>query len=275
MSRQLDVLFCKIAVTAGMVSPDKAQRVLAICNKRQEETGRRPLVGAVFTKYQLLTQDQVKKVNEAVARRTGGAVAAPSTVRRPRKGKGQDDGRSGGRRASMRRKKPIDQRALLTGSAFGAVFLCVIGVIVYLVSFAGDGSGDANTMTVAGARGSDGSSSSDSDKTTPEVVVPEDLSEGALQEINNRLYDINIDRSDNPARAKRAFNALKKEIAGYESRGFLIPQNVRERVKEAGKGLVEADGDSSSSDDVFKQVGGADGEDGELDDLEEEPGSAE
>ena len=65
MSRETDVLFCKIAINAGLVSAENAQQVIAFCNKREQDTGRRPLVGTVFVKNQLLTAEPSRSFDES------------------------------------------------------------------------------------------------------------------------------------------------------------------------------------------------------------------
>ena len=71
MSQKQDLLFCKIAIANGRVSEDQAKKCLAIANKREQETGRRPTIGSVFSKYNLMGKQEVKFVYEAVQKRTG------------------------------------------------------------------------------------------------------------------------------------------------------------------------------------------------------------
>ncbi len=136
MSSKADILFCKIAITAGMVSQQQAQKVLAFVDKRQQETGRRPIVAAVFTKHQLMTTQQVQKVKAAVAKRLGEAAPLHQPVS-PRRTGGGGRGRRRGREKSG--KRPIDQQTLVMGAGFGVVFVGVLITIIYLYLI-GDGS---------------------------------------------------------------------------------------------------------------------------------------
>lgn len=277
MSRQYDVLFCKIAVTAGMVDANKAQRVLAICNKKEQETGRRPMVGAVFTKYQLLSPEQVRKVNEAVTKRTGGAVTAPAV--RPKSARGADDsGRRRKGRRGARSKKPLDQRLLATGGAFGVVFLCVLGVIVYLV-LVSPGSGDGSNAAFTRASIATGSSPSlsleEEEEGSFESELLDELPAGVQRDLDLLFQDVLADRIDNPDRAKRGYEELKRQLADREKDGYRIPLELRERVNAAADGLgVAASGRKTAGgdlDDVFDDLGNDDeAEDADLDELEEE-----
>ena len=71
MSQKQDLLFCKIAISNGRVTQDQAKKCLAIANKRELETGRRPTIGSVFSKYNLMRKQEVQAVYEAIAKRTG------------------------------------------------------------------------------------------------------------------------------------------------------------------------------------------------------------
>ena len=125
MSQKEDVLFCKIAITNGLVTEVDAQKVLALCDKREREAGRRPLIGAVFTKYNLLKQQDVQKVYDALRKRTGGAVGAERVTAAAR-GKG---GAALKRRAEpVKAKRPIDPTTLWMGVGGMVVFLGIVFV---------------------------------------------------------------------------------------------------------------------------------------------------
>ncbi|MEM7231960.1 MAG: hypothetical protein AAF517_07300, partial [Planctomycetota bacterium] len=94
MGRQEDIVFCKVAIQAGYVSEDQAQKCLALCDRREREGNRRPMIGALFTKHNLLSQDQAQQVNHAVRKRLG--TPAPGTAA-PRGGSSRGGaGRRGG-----------------------------------------------------------------------------------------------------------------------------------------------------------------------------------
>ncbi|MDE0740405.1 MAG: hypothetical protein OSB83_14485, partial [Planctomycetota bacterium] len=128
MSQKQDLLFCKIAIANGRVSEDQAKKCLAIANKREQETGRRPTIGSVFSKYNLMGKQEVKFVYEAVYKRTGMPV--------PMAGAPAAGGGRGGRTrkpsfADEARQRRVDPNVLWLGVAFGVIFL---GIVVYLVA---------------------------------------------------------------------------------------------------------------------------------------------
>jgi len=146
MSRQQDLLFCKIAVTNGMVTEEQAKKCLALVNKREQESGRRPQIGAIFSKYNLLQRQQVQIVYDAVNKRLGGnAVPAgglPASARE--RGKQRTQGRRGrGGPRDERAPRKVDPTTLWLGIGFGVVFL---GIIIGLAAmFFGAGRGEKQT----------------------------------------------------------------------------------------------------------------------------------
>ena len=182
MSRQQDILFCKIAIQSGLVSQDNAQKCLALADRREKESNRRPMIGALFTKHNLLTTADVQRLNGAVAKRLGGDVVAPPAP--PRSGGRGSDQRNGGGRARgpggrggraprPRRATKIDQRTLFMGLGTGAVFVAVIVTIIILfVRGGGKKPGATESAAAAGMSNSNTSSSS----TTPEDAGASDPS---------------------------------------------------------------------------------------------------
>ena len=136
MSQKQDLLFCKIAISNGRVTQDQAKKCLAIANKRELETGRRPSIGAVFSKYNLMRKQEVNAIYEAIAKRTG---IAPPSAGAPAAGAGK-----GGSQLAARGSKPsfaddrprrVDPNTLWLGVAFGVIFLgIVIGLVWMFVS---------------------------------------------------------------------------------------------------------------------------------------------
>src|SRR5262245_42161963 len=81
MSREQDLLFCKIAITSGKVTQQDAQKCLALASRFEAEGKRRPQVGAIFLKHNLLSDADVQRIYGAVQKRLeaaqGTAAASP------------------------------------------------------------------------------------------------------------------------------------------------------------------------------------------------------
>ena len=82
MSKQEELLFCKIAIETGRVSEDEARRCLAYANKLEASGQARPRMGTVFVKAKLLGQQDVQRIYQAMQRRQG--AVADSTATRTR-----------------------------------------------------------------------------------------------------------------------------------------------------------------------------------------------
>ena len=136
MSQKQDLLFCKIAISNGRVTQDQAKKCLAITNKRELETGRRPSIGSVFSKYNLMQKQEVNAIYEAIAKRTG--IAPPSAgVPAAGGGRGSTQLASRGRKPSFADERPrrVDPNTLWLGVAFGVIFLgIVVGLVWMFVS---------------------------------------------------------------------------------------------------------------------------------------------
>ena len=155
MSQKQDLLFCKIAIANGRVSEDQAKKCLAIANKREQETGRRPTIGSIFSKYNLMGKQEVKFVYEAVYKRTGMPVP---TAGAPAAGGGR-----GGRTrkpsfADETRQRRVDPNVLWLGVAFGVIFLgIVIALVVMFVTHSGpDKPGEDGAPAIAAPAGAAG-----------------------------------------------------------------------------------------------------------------------
>ena len=254
MSRDADILFCKIAITAGMVSHEQAQKVLAFLDRREREAGRRPLVGAVFAKHQLLSPQQVQKVNAAVTKRRGGAavVTRPAPTARGERGRAR---KRHGRKSS---KRPVDQQTLIMGSGYGIVFVGVLIALCYLflVESPGGGPSDSTRAVAKGSLAGSGlaPSPSDSEVSTPPLVQTEqELPQHERGYLYSRLGDIVTDRIDDPRRARRSLGDLKSDVQRFRDQGYTIPADVAERLSAVENSLValeaEAQEDDSASGD--------------------------
>ena len=158
MSQKQDLLFCKIAISNGRVTQDQAKKCLAIANKRELETGSRPTIGSVFSKYNLLRKQEVQAVYEAIAKRTG--MPIPQMGGAPSKGAvARTGGR--GRKPSFADDAParrVDPNTLALGVAFGVIFLgIVIGLVVmFITGPSKPEKPDAGAPAVAGSAGETG-----------------------------------------------------------------------------------------------------------------------
>ena len=68
MGREQDLLFCKIAISTKKVSQEDAQKCLALANRFEAEGKKRPQVGEIFLKKNLLN-DQDNEAHENPRRR--------------------------------------------------------------------------------------------------------------------------------------------------------------------------------------------------------------
>ena len=155
MSREQDLLFCKIAISSGKVAQEVAQKCFALANKMEAEGRQRPQVGAIFLKQNLLTTEDVQRIYGAVRKRMevhggGTAVAAPrqrAPQALPQAGAGRQ--RASGRAAPAAAATPgavkaikvshrpvqerIDPFTLWSGIIFGLVAVaCVLGIVFML-----------------------------------------------------------------------------------------------------------------------------------------------
>ena len=217
-----------------MVSQQQAQKVLAFVDKRQQETGRRPIVAAVFTKHQLMTTQQVQKVKAAVAKRLGEAAPLHQPLS-PRRTGGGGRGRRRGREKSG--KRPIDQQTLVMGAGFGVVFVGVLITIIYLYLI-GDGSVVSSTESSQTATQQGIQIDSEPQIELPPVPEDKDLPREHIQQINERLSDVQLDRIDNPARARKTFQNVKEFIEERRGRGYIIPPEIETRLRETQEGLA-------------------------------------
>ena len=255
MSRDADILFCKIAITAGMVSQEQAQKVLAFLDRREREAGRRPLVGAVFAKHQLLSPQQVQKVNAAVTKRRGDAAVVTRSAPTPR----GEAGRARKRQGRKSSKRPVDQQTLIMGSGYGVVFVGVLIALCYLFVVKSPGGGpSASTRAVTNGSLAGSGLASPSGRevsTAPPVETEKELDRQHLHNFNSSLGDILTDRIDDPRRARRSLGDLKSYIQGLRDQGYTIPANVEERLSDVESSLAALEAEPQRDDPASEDKG--------------------
>ncbi len=160
MSKEQDLLFCKIAISSGMVSQEMAQKALALANRFEAEGKRRPQVGAIFIKQNLLNTADVQRIYGAVQKRLeaqfGTRSGAATAVRQqtaqaaPPQARAAAGARPAARRAAQLRQPPqpvgkavrashkpsterIDPITLWSGIGFGVVILLCIAAMFYMI----------------------------------------------------------------------------------------------------------------------------------------------
>src|SRR6266545_4312232 len=153
MGREQDLLFCKIAISIKKVSQEDAQKCLAIANRFEAEGKRRPRVGEIFLKKNLLNDQDVLRIYGAVQKRMDaqGVVEAPPApartqpvqtaaglAARPSASRGAAPARPrAGRPVRAARGQAagegIDSTTLWLGIVFGVIALGCVGAILFLL----------------------------------------------------------------------------------------------------------------------------------------------
>jgi len=267
MSQKQDLLFCKIAIANGRVSEDQAKKCLAIANKREQETGRRPSIGSVFSKYNLMGKQEVKFVYEAVQKRTGMPVpmaGAPAA--------------GGGRAAKSRkpsfadeaRQRRVDPNVLWLGVAFGVIFLgIVVALVIMFATHSGpdkpgeDGApavaapaGAAGTPagTAAGGAGTPaaGAPAAGTAGGTPgsAPAAPTGMREDHRRLIRQRLTDARHASLTDAVKALGMLNTLKSTI---DDKKIVVDSGLMNELNSEIKHLK--DGDSGSDDEGADDAG--------------------
>jgi len=238
MAHREDILFCKIAITSGFISEAQAQKVLALCDKRERESGRRPLIGAVFTKYNLLRNDEVQKIYGAVRKRLGTSVGPERLVAQGAKKKGRRHesgrGEGGPRRA-------IDPQTLWMGVGALVAFLGIVCVMVYFLI--------AQTGPSKPAVGETGTGGTGTSSTTPGAASPTKTAaktaakipasrETPREYLNDIDSQINDSRSGDwsPEDALAALQTTEKKLA---EQGYPPYAKLTERIAELRKEIAE------------------------------------
>lgn len=262
MSQKQDLLFCKIAITNGRITQDQAKKCLAIAKKRELETGRRPSIGSVFSKYNLMHKQEVNAIYEAIAKRTG---IAPPSVGAPVAGAGR-----GGSQLAARGRKPsfaddrprrVDPNTLWLGVAFGVIFLgIVVGLVIMFITHdpageedtsktAGSGAAAAAGTTPGGADPAPGGSASTASGrgTIPDTsvpVVPAVMNETQRRKIRQVLTDARQDSLVDSARALSSLKKLQQEID--KQKIFVDPGLLAEIATEMKNLKSDLSGDTGS-----------------------------
>jgi hypothetical protein len=255
MSQKQDLLFCKIAIANGRVSEDQAKKCLAIANKREQETGRRPTIGSVFSKYNLMGKQEVKFVYEAVYKRTG--------MQAPMAGAPAAGGGRGGRVrkpsfSDDARPRRVDPNALWLGVAFGVIFLgIVVTLVVMFVTHSGpdkpgedgasaiaapEGAAGAPAGTTAGEAGAPaGGAAGGAPGTAP--AAPAGMREDHRRLIRQRLTDA---RHASLTDATKALGMLKTLKSTIDEKKIVVDPGLMKELNSEIKYLET--GDSGSDD---------------------------
>ena len=263
MSQKQDLLFCKIAIANGRVSEDQAKKCLAIANKREQETGRRPTIGSVFSKYNLMGKQEVKFVYEAVQKRTGMQV--------PMAGAPTAGGGKGGRVrkpsfADEGRQRRVDPNVLWLGVAFGVIFLgIVVALVVMFVTHSGpDKPGEDGAPSIAapaGAAGAPAGTAAGTAAGTPAgttaggtpgtaPVAPAGMREDHRRLIRQRLTDARHASLTDAVKALGMLTTLKSTI---EDKKIVVDSGLMNELDSEIKHLK--DGDSGSDDEGSDDAG--------------------
>jgi hypothetical protein len=255
-----DLLFCKIAIMNGLVSETDAQKVLTLCDRREKEGGRRPPIGAVFSKYNLMRTRDVEKVYDAVRKRSGSSAGLPktpasktSTVRG-----GSRSGRSTlrsvkvdpSRLEKVKGQKAVDSTTLALGIGGLLVFVGILLTIILLMTKGGHKEGGAAKAPPAEA---------DSKAEAPKAVAPpprpaaapkpepakitdaKDLPDQVRHKMIQALADARTE--DDPRKALSLLEAIQQEL--LRDYGFSPPDldaeiaSLRGAAKAAGGGAPE------------------------------------
>ncbi len=252
MSQKQDLLFCKIAISNGRVTQDQAKKCLAIANKRELETGRRPSIGSVFSKYNLMRKQEVHAIYEAIAKRTG---IAPPSVGAPAAGGGRGSP-SRGQKPSFADERPrrVDPNTLWLGVAFGVIFLgIVVGLVWMFVSHTGEDPADkkktakggtaatagAQDPAAGGATGTAGAATAGASGAKPPVapVKAVVMNETDRLRIRQYLSDARQTSLVDAARALSSLQKLEREIEKKIADGAFIDPGLKAEISSEIKNL--------------------------------------
>ena len=251
MSREQDLLFCKIAITNGLVSEQQAKKAIAMANQKEQESGRRPMIGAIFSKYNLISQQEVQTLYQAVNKRLGttgvpgsdfsrGGASTRGTAR-SRGGARTNARQSVGGKPSVagNRKtvRKVDPATLWTGIIFGLVFIGIlVGMIIFWVTYDKDDGQDSarqdkSTQEQSRSTGSSGTSVADGER--------EDLSTGASaakpqmnpdqkRKINQQLNDARMSHTE--LRHQDALDQVKRLKKAIEDNNVPVDDLLKKQI---------------------------------------------
>ena len=243
MSKKEDLLFCKIAIQSGMVSEEQARKVLAFCNKKEMEDGRRPMIGALFTKYNLINNQQSRQIYDAVNKRTGGTAGMrPVPPAAARRGGSRSGGRGGGRGRRDRQPRQTDPSTLYMGLGFGAVFVVIILVMVYVLMKPSDN--DSGTST-GGPDLASASSKPDEpeEPEEPREPISRELTSDAQAEAANRILDAKRELGEVPERGLKIIENVKKSLEKKREQGYDVSELISDanEVEDALRAVIAED----------------------------------
>lgn len=235
-----DLLFCKIAISTGLVTQAQAQKVLAICTKTEREEGRRPRIGKVFTQFKVLKAPQVQAIYQALDKRAAtGNAPAPRSRRGGTSGRGSTStrhgggGRSGRARNSRRpeRQGPparaVDPKTLYTGIAFGVLFLLALGIMTWMLmspSKKFTPESGATTEVAAGSKTSPIAPGKGPAPVAAPAPPPVARPLGTDLELRFRtlLGDLRLDIADNPRRGLASLESARRQLGQLKEQGYTV-----------------------------------------------------
>lgn len=221
MARREDVLFCQIAMSNGLITQQAAEKAIAFCDRKELESGRRPLIGAVFTKHNLMDNEAVKRVYAAVQKRLG-TSAVPQLVAGGRAKKGKRGAAAAERRAKP--SHPIDPRTLWMGVGGIVAFVAIVGLMVFLVSKPSGDQATAGGPTVAEDGGPGGPSgkgpgssaggagTSGGPAPAPQPVPSRELPEHVKLQLDQTITDALSEKGTNPEMSLETLERVKRQL---------------------------------------------------------------
>jgi len=272
MSQKQDLLFCKIAIANGRVTEAQAKQCLAIANKKEIETGRRPTIGSIFSKYNLMGKPEVLAIYEAIAKRTGIPVpsAGAPVAGGGRAGAAPRPGKIG-RKASFAdesRQRRVDPTVFWMGMAFGAIFLGIIITLVVMfithedpadkpedgapavaggpaggsgTSPTGTSSPDASGGTGAAATGTAGATTGGANKPPAPVKAMSDSQRGKIRQV---ITDARHASLTNPQQALGMLKTLRTTI---NEKNILVDPGMLSEIDSDIKALETGDDGSEAA----------------------------
>jgi hypothetical protein len=249
MPSKEDLLFCKIAIMNGLVTETDAQKVLTLCDRREKEAGRRPSIGAVFSKYNLMRTRDVEKVYDAVRKRTGSSTGLPKAASRTSTVRGGSrSGRSTlrsvkvdpSRLEKVKTQKAVDSTTVALGIGGLLVFVGILLTIVILMT----SGGGHKEGRVARTPAESGAGAIEAPKTAaaPKPLTPAKLEPKKITDEKDLPQEVRFETTsmigdakslDDPKRALAILEGQKQKL--LRDYGFVPPA-----LEEAIAGLREA-----------------------------------
>jgi hypothetical protein len=253
MPRKEEVLFCKIAISNGFVTQEQAQKVLGLCDKREEETGRRPMIGAVFTKYNLMQTPEVQKIYAAVEKRLGTSMA-PKVTSAKGKGPGSKGARPARGSVVDRTAKParaVDPQTLWMG--IGAIVLffgIVVALVIMVMTPSAAEKAKAQEAAKLAAAASGGGTSGGSSKVasvpvpgggTGSAAVPSGAKRELPPDLQSQVNAIINDARSESGNPTMGLGSLRRMESQLRTQAYEAPQKLLDAIKEF-EDLVKKEG---------------------------------